>query len=92
MTSDPRTLIDWLVVRAWIEPDQERRLRVLIRHPGNGHPETERRFADSDEAASFLGAWLKQVEQRWADGERFVARRRWGPRAHPARNGHEFKG
>lgn len=83
MSRRPRTLVDWLLVRAWIEPDHEQRLRVVVRHPGANanEPDTEQAFADADRAASFLRLWLMGLVRRWEGGERFTPERRWGPDA-----------
>lgn len=79
MPQRSRTLVDWLLVRAWIEPDHEHSLRVVIRHPSSadGESDTEQVFPDADRAASFVRLWLNGLIRRWESGERFAPRRRW---------------
>ncbi len=72
MAKDSRYLIDWLLVRARIEPDHERPLRVYMKHPDGpgGEPAPEEAFADADRAASFVRGWLQTFVRRWESGER----------------------
>jgi hypothetical protein len=83
MSHRSRTLVDWLLIRAWIEPDHERPLRVLIRRRDStaADGETEQLFGDAEGAASFLRLWLMGLVRRWEGGERFTPERRWGPDA-----------
>lgn len=66
------SLVDWVLVRAWIEPDHTKPLRVVIRRPNADadEPESEQVFADADGAASFLRLWLTGLTRRWDAGER----------------------
>ena len=79
MPRHSRTLVDWLLIRAWVEPDHEQRLRVVIRHPSadGGESDTEQVFLDADRAAAFVRVWLVGLLRRWEGGERFTPRRRW---------------
>ncbi|RJQ12111.1 MAG: hypothetical protein C4558_02385 [Dehalococcoidia bacterium] len=79
MTHRP-SLVDWVLVRAWIEPDHTKPLRVVIRRPNADmdEPESEQAFADADGAASFLRLWLTGLTRRWDAGERSRLSR--GPR------------
>ena len=76
MTQRSRSLVDWLLLRAWVEPDHEQQLRVVITQPGES--EQEAAFADVDGAASFVRGWLQNLVHRWETGERSTAQRRWG--------------
>lgn len=76
MAHRSRSLVDWLLLRAWVEPDHEQRLRVVITQPGES--EQEAAFADADGAASFVRGWLQNLVHRWEAGERTTAQRRWG--------------
>lgn len=70
MPHRPRSLTDRLLLRAWIEPDHEQPLRVLIRHQrGVERTEEERAFADADRASSFVREWLLGLVRRWEGGE-----------------------
>ncbi len=75
MAHRSRSLVDWLLLRAWVEPDHEQRLRVVITQPGES--EREEAFADADGAASFVRGWLQNLVRRWEAGERSTAQRRW---------------
>ncbi len=77
MTHRP-SLVDWVLVRAWIEPDHSTPLRVVIRRPNAelDEPESEQAFADADGAASFLRLWLTGLTRRWEAGERSHLSRR----------------
>ena len=77
MTHRSRSLVDWLLLRAWIEPDHEERLRVVIQEP-TAEGEPEHAFADADGAASFVRGWLERLVGRWEAGERSTGERRWG--------------
>lgn len=72
-------LIDWLLIRARIEPGHERPLRVFVKHPDDpsGEPVPEEAFADADAAANFVRGWLQTFVRRWEAGER-TPLRRWG--------------
>ena len=79
MTQRSRSLVDWLLLRAWIEPDHEQHLRVVIKEPAApGEPELEQAFADAEGAASFVRGWLLNLVGRWETGERSTGQRRWG--------------
>jgi len=73
MTYHSRSLTDWLLLRAWIEPDHEQKLRVVVRSQGGerGDQRIEQAFADADGAAAFVRSWLRQLVRRWEAGERF---------------------
>jgi len=80
MTSErARSLVDWLLLRAWVEPDHEQPLRVVVKHPdgASGEPAPEEAFADADRAASFVHNWLLNVVRRWEAGERSAPFARW---------------
>ena len=64
--------MEWVLVRAWIEPDHHEPLRVVIRRVGvdAGEPEPEQAFADADGAAAFVRLWLTGLMRRWEAGER----------------------
>ena len=72
MAKDSRYLVDWLLLRARIEPDHEQPLRVFMKHPDgpSGEPLPEEAFADADRAASFVRSWLQTFVRRWEAGER----------------------
>lgn len=72
MTQRARSLVDWVLVRAWIEPDHAQPLRVVIRRRGErpSEPGAEQAFADAEGAASFLRVWLAGLTRRWESGER----------------------
>gem|GEM_PF-6462014 len=60
MTQRPRTVVEWMLIRAWVEPAHARPLRITVRaarrRPG---PEQEpAHFADAEGATSFMRAWL----------------------------------
>jgi len=79
MAHRSRSLVDWLLLRAWVEPDHEQRLRVVIKEPAApGETEPEHVFADAEGAASFVRAWLERLLGRWEAGERATGQRRWG--------------
>ena len=67
------------MIRAWVEPDHERQLRVVIRHPSpdTDESDTEQVFFDADRAAAFVRVWLVGLLRRWEGGERFTPRERW---------------
>lgn len=71
MTHRP-SLVDWVLVRAWIEPDHTKPLRVVIRRPNAavGDQDSVQAFADAEGAASFLRLWLTGLTRRWEAGER----------------------
>jgi hypothetical protein len=76
MTYRSRSLTDWLLLRAWIEPDHDQQLRVAVRSRAGasgarGDPDVEQAFADADGAAAFVRTWLQQLVRRWEAGERF---------------------
>jgi hypothetical protein len=73
MTYHSRSLTDWLLLRAWIEPDHDQKLRVVVRSQGGerGDQRMEQAFADADGAAAFVRSWLRQLLRRWEAGERF---------------------
>ena len=79
MAQRSRSLVDWLLLRAWVEPDHEHPLRVVVKHPDDpsGESEREEAFADADGAASFVRGWLQNLVRRWEAGERTTAQRRW---------------
>ena len=80
MSSDrARSLVDWLLLHAWVEPDHEQPLRVVMKHPNDssGEPAPEEAFADVDRAASFVRGWLLNVVRRWETGERSAPFARW---------------
>ena len=81
MSQRSRSLVDWLLLRAWVEPDHEQPLRVVVKHPDDpsGAPVPEEAFADADGAASFVRGWLQNLLHRWEAGERATPQRRWGP-------------
>lgn len=82
MTHRSRSLTDWLLLRAWIEPDHEHKLRVVVRapaHEDDDEPESQQAFADADGAANYVRSWLLNFVRRWEGGERWTPRRRWGP-------------
>ena len=72
MTHRSRSLVEWVLVRAWIEPDHRQPLRVVIRRVGvdTDEPEPEQAFADAASAASFVRLWLSGLTHRWEAGER----------------------
>lgn len=76
MAHRSRSLVDWLLLRAWVEPDHEQRLRVVIAQ--SGEAEREEAFSDADGAASFVRGWLQNLVHRWEAGERTGTQRRWG--------------
>ncbi len=76
MAQRSRSLVDWLLLRAWVEPDHEQQLRVVIARPGE--TDQEEAFADADRAASFVRGWLQNLVHRWEAGERTATQRRWG--------------
>jgi len=67
-----RTLTEFLLVRARIEPGHEHPLRVLIRRRGMAPTDEgeEQMFADADSAAAYVRSWLNGVVRRWEGGER----------------------
>ncbi|RJQ07856.1 MAG: hypothetical protein C4558_09025 [Dehalococcoidia bacterium] len=71
MTHRP-SLVDWVLVRARIESDHTKPLRVVIRRPNANvdEPDAEQVFADADGAAAFLRLWLTGLTRRWDAGER----------------------
>lgn len=86
MTSErARSLVDWLLLRAWVEPDHEQPLRVVVKHPhdASGEPVSEDAFADADRAASFVHDWLLNVVRRWEAGERSAPFARWEANEEP---------
>jgi len=72
MTHRSRSLMEWVLVRAWIEPDHHDPLRVVIKRVGGdaGEPEPEQAFADAEGAAAFVRLWLTGLMRRWEAGER----------------------
>lgn len=76
MAHRSRSLVDWLLLRAWVEPDHEQQLRVVIARPGE--TDQEEAFGDADGAASFVRGWLQNLVHRWEAGERTSTQRRWG--------------
>ena len=86
MTYRSRSLTDWLLLRAWIEPDHDddQQLRVAVRSQAGasgarGDPDVEQAFVDPDGAAAFVRTWLQQLVRRWEAGERFPPERDdWG--------------
>lgn len=72
MTHRSRSLVELVLVRAWIEPDHHDPLRVVIKRVGvdAGEPEPEQAFADAEGAASFVRLWLTGLTHRWEAGER----------------------
>jgi len=89
MTYRSRSLTDWLLLRAWIEPDHDhdQQLRVAVRSQAGasgarGDQDVEQAFADPDGAAAFVRTWLQQLVRRWEAGERFPPDRDdWGGEA-----------
>lgn len=75
MSEPHRSLTDFLLVRARIEPGHDHPLRVLIRRRGMDRADVgvERAFADADSAASCVRSWLNGVVRRWEGGERSFA-------------------
>lgn len=70
MSHRPRSLTDRLLLRAWIEPDHERPLRVLIRrHHERDGSEQEQAFADAEGVSTFVRGWLQGLVRRWEEGE-----------------------
>jgi len=67
-----RSLTDFLLVRARVEPGHEHPLRVLIHRRGMDRADvgTEQGFADADSAAACVRSWLNGVVRRWEGGER----------------------
>lgn len=67
-----RSLTDFLLLRAWIEPDHEHPLRVLIRQRGREPHgvQHEQAFADEENAAAYVHHWLSGLVERWESGER----------------------
>jgi hypothetical protein len=80
MTQRSRSLTDWLLLRAWIEPDHAQKLRVVVRSPAHENEEDEEQqaFADAEGAAAFVRTWLHNLVRRWEGGERYRHERRWG--------------
>ncbi len=64
-----RDFVDRLLVRAWIEPDHHRQLRVLVRMAPDSEREQQRAFADADSAAAFVREWLLEFVRRWERAE-----------------------
>lgn len=64
-----RDFVDRLLVRAWIEPDHHRQLRVLVRMAPDSEREQQRAFADADSAAAFVREWLLEFVRRWEHTE-----------------------
>ena len=91
MSQRARSLVDWLLLRAWVEPDHEQPLRVVVKHPDDpaGEPVPEEAFADADGAASFVRGWLQNLVSRWEAGERSAAQPRWAPDDLDAGDGEE---
>lgn len=89
MSQRSRSLVDWLLLRAWVEPDHEQRLRVEMHHPDDpaGQAVPAEAFADADGAASFVRGWLHALVHRWEAGERTASRERWGADADDADDG-----
>lgn len=69
MPERTRRLMDRLLVRAWIEPDHHRMLRVLVRLAPDTARERQRSFADAEGAAAFIQEWLAELPRRWERGE-----------------------
>lgn len=67
-----RSLADFLLIRARLEPGHERPLRVFIRRRGMEPSDIgdEQAFADAEGAAAFVRAWLQGLVRRWDRGER----------------------
>ena len=61
--------MDRLLVRAWIQPDHQRKLRVLVRMAPDAANERQRAFADAESAAAFVRDWLTEFVRRWERGE-----------------------
>jgi hypothetical protein len=61
--------MDRLLIRAWIQPDHRRRLRVMVRTAPETKNEQQRAFADADSAAAFIRDWLLELPHRWERGE-----------------------
>lgn len=80
MSHRSRSLVDWLLLRAWVEPDHEQPLRVVMKHPDDpsGQPVPEEAFADAEGAASFVRGWLQTLVRRWEAGERSSLEPHWG--------------
>lgn len=72
MVHRSRSLTEFLSLRAWIEPDHERPLRVVIRRRGMAPSDIgdEQAFADADSASAFIRTWLNGLVRRWEGGER----------------------
>lgn len=72
MVQRSRSLTDFLSLRAWIEPDHDRRLRVVIRRRGMAPSDIgdEQVFADEESASAFVKTWLNGLVRRWEGGER----------------------
>ncbi len=72
MTHRSRSLTDFLLLRAWVEPDGERPLRVVVRRRGMAPTDIgdEQAFADAESAAACVRSWLVGVVRRWEGGER----------------------
>ncbi len=58
--SVPAPTTDWLLVRAWVEPDHPRPLRITIRRRGTARTDAapDAAFLDPDDAAAYVGRWL----------------------------------
>ena len=69
MRDPSRRFVDRLLVRAWIQPDHQRKLRVLVRTAPDAANERQRAFADADLAAAFVRDWLIEFVRRWERGE-----------------------
>lgn len=69
MSEGTHGFVDRLLVRAWIEPDHRRKLRVLVRTAPETRSEQQRAFADANSAAAFIRDWLCALPERWASGE-----------------------
>lgn len=80
MSQRSRSLVDWLLLRAWVEPDHDQPLRVVVQHPDDpsGAAVPKEAFADADVAASSVRGWLQTLVRRCEAGERSTPRQRWG--------------
>ena len=90
MTSDPRMLIDWLVVTPGSSPTRNGACVCWSATPATAIPRPSA-ASPIRTRPGLLRRVAEEVEQRWAKGERFVARRRWG-RGTSGAQGNEFKG
>lgn len=71
MTQRSRSLTDFLLLRAWVEPDGDRPLRVVIRRRGMAPSDVgdEQAFSDAESASACVRSWLLGVVRRWEGGE-----------------------